>query len=350
MHKETILVGKKKVGPGQPCFIIAEAGVNHNGDMKLAKELALVAKQAGADVVKFQTFNPDKLVTKKAGKAEYQKETTDAAESQLAMLKKLALGEKDFEELKRYCDKIGIMFLSTPFDSESVTIVNKLCPIIKISSTDTNNYPFIEQIARLGKPIMLSTGMSTMDEVKKAVEAIRKTGNDKIILLQCISSYPTPLEYANVAAMLELRKADVEIVGYSDHTVGNFAIFTAVALGANVVEKHFTLDKNMEGPDHKASADPKELEELIKGIRSIEKALGSGIKAPVKCEMENIPIVRKRLVAAVDIKNGHVITREMVEIKRSKNGAEPGQLNEVIGKKATRDISIDEGIEKEDVK
>lgn len=343
IYGKKIDIEGRKIGPGEPCFIIAEAGVNHNGSLKLAKNLVDAAKEAGADAVKFQTFKAENLLTREVGKAEYQKETTEQSESQFEMIKKLELSYEQFRELKKYCESKRILFLSTPFDFESADLVDELCPIFKISSTDTDNYPYLEYIAKKEKPIILSTGMSTEEEISQAVETIKNAGNKELVLLQCVSSYPTPIEEASVKAMLKLKKY-VELIGYSDHTTGNFAAYAAVSLGANVIEKHFTLDQNMFGPDHKASIEPKELKEYIEGIREIEKSLGSGEKKLNAKEISIRKVVRKRIVAKIDIGKGQMIKREMIDIKRSKSGLEPKEIRNIIGKKAKKDIKKEEGI------
>jgi len=331
------------VGEGQPCFIIAEAGVNHNGDIKLAKKLIDIAREAGADAIKFQTFKADTLVTKSAAKARYQKETTGAAESQLEMIKKLELTEKDFYELYDYARKKGIIFLSSPFDKRSVDLLDKLgVPAFKIPSGEITNFPLLKHIARKKKPIILSTGMSTLGEIEEALEALGEEGVEEIILLHCVSCYPAKVEDMNLKVMNTLRYAFGLPVGLSDHTVGITIPIAAVALGACVIEKHFTLDKSLPGPDHRASLEPDELKQMIKAIRDVEKAMGSGIKIPTAAEEENKKLARRSLVAKVDIAKGAVITEEMLDLKRPGGGIEPKYMNMIIGRKTSGSIKHDE--------
>ena len=339
-------IGNKQIGPGNPCFIIAEAGVNHNGDINLAKQLIDIASESGADAVKFQTFTAESLVTKDVSKAEYQKETTGSEDSnQFQMLKKLELGKNDHLLLKKYAEEKGLMFLSTPFDSKSSDFLESLgIDAYKIPSGEVTNLPFLKHVAKKGKPMILSTGMSTLEEVTRAVKTMTDAGNRNIILLHCVTSYPTPDSEANIKAMLELQKTGVEIVGYSDHTMGIYAPLAAVALGAKVIEKHFTLDRNMEGPDHQASLEPGELKEMVTGIRTIEKMLGSGIKTPSPCEKGNISIIRKRIVAARDISAGELLSKENLALKRSSAGLEPSEFENLFGKKTKQDIKKDEPI------
>jgi len=338
-----VRIGDRFVGDGEPCFIIAEAGVNHNGDIELAKKLIDVAKEAGADAVKFQTFKAENVVIKHTPKADYQVENTKSNESQYDMLKKLELSEDEFRELYRYAKNKGIMFLSTPFDFESVDFLEELgVPAFKISSTDLTNLPFLEYIAEKGKPIILSTGMGTLGEIEEAVSAIKNAGNENIILLHCITSYPAKIESLNLRVIKTLKEAFKLPVGFSDHSLGIYAPIAAVALGAVVIEKHFTLDKNLPGPDHKASLNPEELREMIRGIRLIEKALGDGIKRPTSEEMKIKKVARRSIVAKVNIPRGAIITKEMIAFKRPGIGLPPKYYNEVIGKKARRDIKADE--------
>jgi len=337
-----IKIGKKLIGEGSPCFIIAEAGVNHNGSLKLAKELIDVAKEAGADVVKFQTWITEEIITKTAPKAEYQNETTGKEESQYEMLKKLELSQKDFRALKRYADKKRIIFLSTPDEQKSADFLFKLgVPAFKVGSGELTNLPYLAHIAKKKKPIILSTGMGDLAEVKLAVGTIKKAGNSNIILLHCTTSYPCPLKEVNLKAMLTLKKEFGLLVGYSDHTLGIVAPVMAVALGAQVLEKHFTLDKDLPGPDHKASLGPDELKEMIKAVRIAEKALGDGIKKPSRTEEKNKEVVRKSIVAKTDISKGVLITEKMLIMKRPSTGIQPKYLNKVLGRKAKRNIKKD---------
>lgn len=323
-------------------YIIAEAGVNHNGDINLAYKLIDAAKKCGVDCIKFQTFKTENLVTKTAKKAEYQVENTKNNDSQFAMLKKLELSYDDFKSLKEYCDKIDIEFMSTPFDNDSVDLLEKLnMKTYKISSGDITNKPFLEYVASKNKPIILSTGMCTMDEVQDAVSWIEKAGNKQITLLHCTSNYPTPYSDVNMNAMITLDNAFPYPTGYSDHTKGIIIPIMAVSMGAVVIEKHFTLDKNMEGPDHKASLDVNELREMVKAIRDIESAKGSGEKQPAESELSTREVARKSIVAAREIKKGHVITREDLCLKRPGDGILPKEIDKIIGKTAVTNIDED---------
>lgn len=327
-------------------FIIAEAGVNHNGDMETAKKLVDVAAAAGADAVKFQTFRAEKLVCKNAKKAEYQMETTDAAESQFEMLKKLELTPQMHEELMAYCRQKGIRFLSTPFDVDSLhDLVERGVELIKLPSGEITNYPLLREAARSGKKIILSTGMSTLDEVRNAVDVLKENGGTDITALHCNTEYPTPYADVNLAAMKTIRDEIGVPVGYSDHTTGIEIPIAAAALGAVVIEKHFTLDRNMEGPDHKASLEPDELAEMVRAVRHIELAIGDGRKEPSQSEKKNMDIARKSIVAGCDIKAGEAFTEENVTAKRPGTGLSPMLWNQVIGQKAKRDFVADEMIE-----
>lgn len=338
-----IKVAERWVGKGEPCFIIAEAGVNHNGKLALAKKLIDVAKNAGADAVKFQTFHAEDLVTESAEKAGYQKVTTGKAESQFEMLKKLELSESDFKELFVHAQKKGVIFLSTPFDEVSADFVAELgVPAMKIPSGEITNFPLLRHIARKRKPIILSTGMSIIEEIGEALDVIKAEGVKDTILLHCVSAYPAKIEDMNLRAMATLRKTFKLPVGLSDHSLGITVPITAVALGACVIEKHFTLDKTLPGPDHRASLEPDELKDMIKSIRDVEKALGSGIKKPTREEEENRKAGRRSIVARVAIPRGTVITEAMLDIKRPGTGIEPKYLDEVIGLKVKAHTKKDE--------
>ena len=338
-----IKIENRYIGENEPRFIIAEAGVNHNGDIELAKKLVDIAAESGADAIKFQTFKAENVAIKNAPKAEYQVKNTNSDESQYDMIKKLELSEEEFRELHRYARKKGIIFLSTPFDFESADFLEELgVPAFKVSSTDLTNLPFLEYIAEKGKPIILSTGMGTLGEIEEAVSTIKNTGNEDIILLHCITSYPAKFESLNLRAIQTLKEAFKLPVGFSDHSLGIYAPIAAVALGAVVIEKHFTLDKNLPGPDHKASLNPCELKEMIRGIRLIEKALGDGIKRPTPEEEEIKKIARRSIVAKVDIPKGAIITKDMITFKRPGTGLPPKYYNKIIGKRARRDIKADE--------
>jgi N,N'-diacetyllegionaminate synthase len=329
-------------------FIIAEAGVNHNGSIEIAKKMIEVAKECGADAIKFQTFKAEKVISKYAPKAEYQKQTTGEADSQLEMVKKLELSFDDFIALKEYCDKLNIMFLSTPFDFESIDFLNDLgLEIFKIPSGEITNLPYLEKIGKLGKKVILSTGMADLGEIEDALDILTSCGTKKedITILHCNTEYPTPYEDVNLLAMLTIKEAFKVKVGYSDHTLGIEVPIAAVSLGASVIEKHFTLDKNMEGPDHKASLEPHELKAMIDAIRNIEKSLGNGIKKPSKSELKNKDIARKSIVAKREIKKGEVFTEDNITVKRPGNGISPMRWYEVLGKVASRDYKEDELIE-----
>jgi N,N'-diacetyllegionaminate synthase len=332
------------------CFIIGEAGVNHNGDIEIAKKLIDVACDAKVDAVKFQTFKAENLVTKNAEKAKYQKETTGDG-SQFEMLKKLELSYEDHLILEQYCENRGTMFISTPFDFESVDLLQKLnMPLYKVSSGDLTNIPFLMYIAILNKPMIISTGMANLGEVEKAVQAIKRVGNDQINLLHCTSNYPTAYEDVNLSAMLTLKNAFKVTVGYSDHTEGIEIPIAAVAMGAKIIEKHFTLDKNMGGPDHKASLNPAELKQMVNSIRNIEKAIGDGIKVCNKNEESTKKLARKSIVAGKRIKSGEIISYENITFKRPENGVSPLFIDEIVGKVAIYNIDIDEFINFDNVK
>jgi len=337
-----IKIGNKFVSEENPCFIIAEAGVNHNGSFRLAKKLIDAAKNAGVDAVKFQTFRAENLVTKTTEMANCQKKNTGKKESQLKMLKKLELSDKDFTELKKYCNKKQIIFLSTPHSEDVIDFLEPLVPAYKVGSGDLTNLPFLEKVARKKKPIILSTGMATLSEVEEAVNTIKKAGNNKIILLHCTTNYPCPLEEVNLRAMEDLKREFNLTVGYSDHSLGIMVPIMAVTLGAKVIEKHFTLNKNLLGPDHKASLEPDELKDMVKTIRHVEEALGSSIKKPTKSEEKIKKVVRKSIVAKVNIPKSTRIKKDMLIIKRPGTGIEPKYFNRVIGRVAKTNIVKDE--------
>lgn len=324
-------------------IVIAEAGVNHNGSMELAKQMVLAAKKAGADYVKFQTFIPKNLVSRFAQKAEYQKKTTGGGESQLQMLEKLALTQQDFVELQAYCREVGIGFLSTPFDFESIDFLEKLdMDFWKLPSGEVTNLPYLEKIARTGKRVVMSTGMCEMNEISDAVKILEENGAGEITILHCNTEYPTPFSDVNLLAMQEMAEILKKPIGYSDHTIGIEVPIAAVALGAVVIEKHFTLDKTMEGPDHAASLEPLELAEMVRAIRNIEQARGDGRKKRTSSEERNCAVVRKSIVASKDIKAGDVFTEENLTVKRPGNGISPMKWHEVLGKVAQKDYDADE--------
>ena len=326
-------------------FIIAEAGVNHNGSIELAKKLIDVAADAGADAVKFQSFKAEKLVTKEARKAEYQIETT-GEESQFQMIKKLELDYEKHEELMNYAEEKGIMFLSSPFDLESIELLKKLdIEIFKVPSGEITNLPYLKAMAETGKKIVLSTGMSNLSDVESALRVLRESGASDITVLHCNTEYPTPMKDVNLKAMLTLKDAFKVRVGFSDHTLGVEVLIAAVALGAEIIEKHFTLDKTMEGPDHRASLEPDELKLMVQSIRNIEKALGDGVKKLTESEMKNIDIARKSIVAGRDIAKGETFTENNLSVKRPGSGISPMKWNDVLGKESKRDYKEDELIE-----
>lgn len=326
-------------------LVIAEAGVNHNGNIEIAKKLIDAAKECGADVVKFQTFNPEKIASKYAKMAEYQKENLKLEESQREMLGKLTLKKEEYLELAEYCHDIGIQFLSTPFEIESVRFLNDIQDIWKIPSGEITNYPYMVEIAKTGKDVILSTGMSTLEEVEEAFIVLKSNGAGKITLLHCTTNYPTPMKDVNLKAMLTLKEHFGYPVGYSDHTKGIEVPIAAVAMGAEVIEKHFTLDRNMEGPDHKASLEPDELKAMVRAIRNIEMALGDGIKVPSESEKRNIEVVRKSIIASQKICVGEKLSQDNITTKRPGTGISPMRWNEVIGTEAIRNFEEDELIE-----
>lgn len=323
-------------------YIIAEAGVNHNGSFALACKLVDAAKNSGADCIKFQTFKAKNLVSKYAEKADYQKKTTGDS-SQQEMLKKLELSYDEFLQLKEYCKEMGITFLSTPFDFESIDFLNSIdMEFWKVPSGEVTNLPYLVALAKTHKPVVMSTGMCEMKEIEDAVAVLKQYGTTNITLLHCNTEYPTPFEDVNLKAMQTMRDAFHLEVGYSDHTKGIEVPIAAVALGATVIEKHFTLDRNMEGPDHKASLEPQELAEMVCCIRNIEKALGSGDKTPSPSEKKNIAVARKSIVAKTKIKAGDTLTEDNVTVKRPGTGISPMKWFEVLGTKAVKDFDEDE--------
>jgi len=327
-------------------LIIAEAGVNHNGDIDLACELIRQAALCGADIVKFQTFKPEHLVSKFAQKAEYQKQTTDINESQFIMLSKLALPHDAYPRLLECCKHNNIQFLSTAFDFESINFLKSLqMPCWKIPSGEVTNLPYLIKIAQTGDKIILSSGMCTMDELIAAIDVLREYGANEIVVLQCTSEYPAPFEDVNLKAMRTIQNKLNLPVGYSDHTVGIEVPIAAVAMGAVVIEKHFTLDKGMKGPDHKASLEPAELRNMIEAIRNIEKAIGTGEKIPTNSEIKNIAIARKSIVASRNISKSEVLSGSNLTVKRPGNGISPMKWFEVLGARAIRNYLEDELIE-----
>ena len=329
-------------------IIIAEAGVNHNGSMESAKKLVDVAADAGADYVKFQTFKADTLVTQSAEKPEYQKNLTDKSESQFEMIKKLELDKSAHDELIKHCEEKGIRFLSTAFDHDSIELLADLnIPLYKIPSGEITNLPYLRHIGRMGKPIILSTGMSTLEEVQKALNVLLESGaeKEKITILHCNTEYPTPMEDVNLKAMLTIREELGVNIGYSDHTLGIEVPIAAVAMGATVIEKHFTLDRILTGPDHAASLEPHELKSMVTAIRNIKKAMGDGIKKPSPSETRNIPIARKSIVAKKPIKKGEHYSEENITVKRPGTGISPMQWDSIIVQISKKDFNKDDLIE-----
>lgn len=329
-------------------IIIAEAGVNHNGNYEMALRMVDEAKRAGADYVKFQTAKPELVISTFAPKAEYQKETTGDGESQLEMCKAIHLPLTDYKPLKDYCDKVGIGFMSTPFDLVSIDVLEPLdMDYYKIPSGEITNLPYLRKIAAKGRPVIMSTGMSELPEIEAAIKVLEDGGlkREQIILLHCNTQYPTPMADVNLRAMLDIRDSLHVRVGYSDHTQGIEVPIAAVAMGAEVIEKHFTLDKTLPGPDHKASLEPQELKAMVDAIRNIEQALGDGHKHVSDSERPNIIVARKSIVAARDIKKGEILTDDNITVKRPGNGVSPMLWDEVIDTPAKRDFAYDELIE-----
>lgn len=329
-------------------IIIAEAGVNHNGNYELAKQLVVAAKEAGADYVKFQTARPELVISRYAPKAEYQLGTTKKEESQLDMCRAIHLPLTDYKPLKAYCDEVGIAFLSTPFDLVSIDVLEELdMDCYKMPSGEITNLPYLRKIARLGRPVILSTGMCGLADIEQALLVLEAEGmkREQITLLHCNTEYPTTYGDVNLKAMQTMATCFGVNVGYSDHTCGIEVSLAAVALGATVIEKHFTLDKNLPGPDHKASLEPQELKQMVDSIRHIEAALGSPLKQVSPSEAKNMVVARKSLIAACDIRKGELFTEENMTVKRPGNGISPMRWEEVIGKQAPRDFKEDELIE-----
>lgn len=335
-------IAGRKVGDGQPCFVIAEAGVNHDGSVEMARRLVDVAAEARADAIKFQTFKAATLVSRRAPKAAYQQASTGVDESQLEMVKRLELPFSAFREIADRCRERGILFLSTPFEEESATFLDGLgVPAFKIPSGEITNLPLLAHVASMGKPMIVSTGMANLAEVEAAVRTIEDAGNRQLILLHCVSAYPADPADANLRAMRTLSSAFGVPTGFSDHTPGTTVALAAVALGACVVEKHFTLDRSLPGPDHAASLEPAELSALVKEIRTVEAALGSGNKVPVTGELDTAAVARKSLVTAREIPAGTALTADVIAIKRPGTGLPPRMLMELVGRIAALDIPAD---------
>ncbi|MHB8163399.1 MAG: N-acetylneuraminate synthase [Methanoregula sp.] len=337
-----ITIGTKKIGDGCSCFIIAEAGVNHNGDFFLAKKLIDAASESGADAIKFQTFSAKDLVTASAEKADYQKKNDSSSKTQIDMLKNLELSRNSFKKLSEYAKTKDIIFLSTAFDQDSIDLLTQLqVPAFKIPSGEITNFPYLENIAQKRKPVILSTGMSTMEEVREAVDCLQQNGCRDIILLHCTTSYPAPLDSVNLKVLETLRDTFHLPVGYSDHTEGIIVPLAAVARGACIIEKHVTLDKHLPGPDHAASLEPDEFKEMVMAIRKIDLILGTGEKAPHTCEKNNRTLVRRSIVASHDIPKGTSLSESMLALKRPGTGIEPKALKNFIGKTTKQNIKRD---------
>ena len=331
-------------------FIIAEAGVNHNGSLDLALQLVDAAKASGADAVKFQTFRADRLATRSAHKAPYQERTTENSEFQFEMLQRLELDASAHQRLIEHSREIGILFISSPFDTQSVDLLATMdVPLFKVPSGEITNLPFLQQVASKGRPVILSTGMSTLGEVEEAVHVLQAAGASQLTLLHCVTEYPAPHAEVNLRAMQTLKRAFGLPVGYSDHTLGIDIAIAAVALGAEVIEKHFTLDRSLPGPDHAASLEPCELQQMVAAIRHVEVALGTGIKAPAPCELPNISVARKSVIAARSLPAGHRIAIGDLDIKRPGNGLAPKLLPALIGRTLRTGVDKDDIISWEDL-
>ncbi len=338
-QQPAIVIGDRRIGVGQPVYVIAEAGVNHNGDIELARQLIDIAADAGADAVKFQTFKAELLATREAPKASYQLQTTDAAESQYEMLRSLELTEDVHRELFDYCRARQIQFLSAPFDEASADFLETLgVAAYKIPSGELTNLPLLAHVARKGKAMIVSTGMATLEEVEIAVGAILRAGNDQFSLLHCVSNYPADPAEVNLRAMLTMQEVFKVPVGFSDHTRGIEVALAAVALGASLIEKHFTLDRTLPGPDHQVSLEPDELARMVQGIRKVTSALGDGRKKPAPSEVGTAAVARKSLVAARHILRGTVLTEELIQLRRPGTGLPASMRESVLGRRALQDI------------
>lgn len=344
-----ISIRDRVVGPGNDCFVIAEAGVNHNGSIDLAHKLIDAAAEAKVDAIKFQTFDPDKLAAPEAPKAEYQVKNMSEAGNQLEMLRKLVLTKSAYPELMKHAAEKGLMFLSTPFDEDSADFLEGInVPAFKISSGDLTNHPFLDHVARKGRPVLLSTGMSSMEEVDAAVKIIKSTGNSQLILFHCVTNYPTDPADCNLRAMTTLRSRFEVPVGWSDHTVGIDISLASVALGAETLEKHFTLDRTLPGPDHVASLEPDELAAMVQAIRRVESAMGDGEKRPKGCEMATAPVARKSLHWKKDLQTGETVAGTDAIALRPGNGIPPGKLASIVGRRIVRDVRRGQMISDED--
>jgi len=332
-------IGERRIGPGFPCFVIAEAGINHNGDLDMARRLIDVAAEAGADAVKFQTFKAELVISADAPKAAYQLENTDPGETQLQMARNCQLAFEDFRGLQRHCRERGIVFLSTPFDHDSLDfLVEAGVPALKIASGEVTNFPLLRRAAASGKPAILSTGMSTLAEVEAAVAELRAGGCGELAVLHCVSNYPADPADANLRAMLSMGAALGVPVGYSDHTPGLPVALASVALGAAILEKHFTLDTGLPGPDHVASLDPAQLRQLVEGVRCVEAALGSGVKSPSSAELDTRAVARRSLFLTRDVAAGAAVEPDALVALRPAGGISPHELARVSGRKAARGL------------
>jgi len=346
----TLDIAGRLVGTGYPCYVIAEAGVNHNGRLSLAKKLVDVAAEAGADAVKFQTFQADRVATSIAPKAAYQHETTDPNESQLDMLRKLELSENDHRELIKYCQRRNIQFLSTPYDEQAVDLLAKLrVPAFKVGSGEIVNHPLLRAIAAKNRPIILSTGTTYLSEVDEAVRVIQEASATPLALLHCVSRYPANPATMNIRAIETMARAFRIPVGLSDHTLGNEVSFAAVALGASIIEKHFTLDRDLVGPDHRASLEPDELSDLVAGIRKIESAMGNGIKRPHPSEAEGRKLGYRGLVALRPLETGHVVEQNDLRALRTGHGISVRDIGWVVGRRLARPVQVGQAICSEDL-
>jgi len=347
MLKE-IRIGDRVIGNSSPVFIIAEAGVNHNGDLDMARKLVEEAASCGADCIKFQTFKAERVVTEGAPKAKYQLGTTDSTESQIDMLRKIELKPEYHQELKEYAEHLGLVFLSTPYNFEDIDLLESIEVLAyKVASGQIVEHPFLRKISKTGKPIFLSTGMATLAEIEEALRTIHDQGNDSLVLLQCTTNYPSRIEDANLRVIQTFRSVFDCLVGYSDHTIGAESAIASVALGAKVVEKHFTLDKNLPGPDHSSSMTPEELKSLVTKTHMTETSLGKAQKEPTEIEKKNSIGMRRSIVASRDIQKGEVITSDHITFKRPATGLSPQFYDTILGKRASKDISYDELLQKD---
>lgn len=340
---KNIKIKDTSIGNEHPCFIIAEAGVNHNGSLNIAKKLVDAAKEVGADAVKFQTFKTDSIVTKSAPKAEYQEKFSNAS-SQYDMIKKLELSRDEFTELSDYAKEKGIIFLSSPFDEESVDLLDEIgVPAFKLGSGEITNLPLIEYIINKGKPLILSTGMASLCEIEEAITIIKDKPID-LILMYCVTNYPASVDEVDLNVMKTLQNTFKFPVGFSDHTMGIELAIASVALGAGVIEKHFTLDRNLEGPDHKASLEPREFKIMVDSIRNVEKGMGNGIKKLTPDELSIKKMARKSIMAGRDIEKGEILKKDMLTIKRPETGIYPKYIDLIIGRKVNKPVMKDEPI------